>query len=233
MITPRQTRLVRVAGLRAFREVIGALSAGSRFAAAASRAVIVPTRGAAGQLQTTLGRQHPAGSLPLLLTRDQLYDTLHARLVDPPRRLSPFERDGLAQAAANHAAGAAPALPFQVRPGLVAEMLRFYDQLRRQSQQVKRFEELILEALGGVQGDRGAERMLLPDTVHRRHVPGIRTARRCHRRLRRTHASRASGPRARPRRRLAHVIVTVPDWIADPAGLFVADFDLLVPASSP
>ncbi|MGC4083126.1 MAG: hypothetical protein QM736_13710, partial [Vicinamibacterales bacterium] len=26
---------------------------------------------------------------------------------------------------------------------------------------------------------------------------------------------------------LAHVIVTVPDWIADPAGLFVADFDLL------
>ena len=35
-------------------------------------------------------------------------------------------------------------------------MLRFYDQLRRQSQQVKRFEELIDEALGADDVDRGA-----------------------------------------------------------------------------
>ena len=38
-------------------------------------------------------------------------------------------------------------------------MLRFYDQLRRQSQQVNRFEELIDEALGSDEVDRGAARM--------------------------------------------------------------------------
>ena len=40
-------------------------------------------------------------------------------------------------------------------------MLRFYDQLRRQSQQVDRFEELIEETLRrDAEFDRGAERML-------------------------------------------------------------------------
>src|SRR6185436_7864966 len=48
-----------------------------------------------------------------------------------------------------------------LRPGLVAEMLRFYDQLRRQRQQVARFEELLVETLQrDAELDRGAERML-------------------------------------------------------------------------
>ena len=38
-------------------------------------------------------------------------------------------------------------------------MLRFYDHLRRQSQQVKRFEELIDEALGSDDVDQAARRM--------------------------------------------------------------------------
>jgi hypothetical protein len=54
------------------------------------------------------------------------------------------------------AAGAVP--PFDVRPGLVAEMLRFTIQLRRQGRSVDRFEELLVESLGDT--DRGAARLL-------------------------------------------------------------------------
>jgi RecB family exonuclease len=226
VITPRRTRLVRVPDLQAFRSAIAVLNAGSRTGAAISRAVIVPTRGAAAQLRATLARLTPGEPHPLLLTREELYDVLHARLLDPPRRLDLFERDSLAQAAAHHAAGEVRDLPFKVRPGLVAEILRFYDQLRRQGQQVKRFEELILDALGGSQGDRGAERLLLQT----RFIAG--TFREYERRAAATGAcdehtlreALISRPTTVP---LAHAIVTLPDWIADPAGLFVADFNLL------
>jgi len=69
-----------------------------------------------------------------------MYDELHARLTQPPRRLTAFERGVIAQAAAREAMATEPDLPFRLRPGLVAEILRFYDLLRRQSQQVQRFE---------------------------------------------------------------------------------------------
>src|SRR5207245_10109016 len=88
------------------------------------------------------------GDGPFFVTRDELYDLLHARLANPPRRLTALERDVIAQAAARASAAKTPDLAFQLRPGLVAEMLRFYDHLRRQSQQVNRFQELIAEALG-------------------------------------------------------------------------------------
>src|SRR5262249_18258004 len=96
------------------------------------------------------------------VTRDEWYDALHARLANPPARLTPFARDAMAQAAAARAANETRELSFRLRPALVAEMLRFYDQLRRQSQQVKRFEELIVDALGGESQDidRGADRLL-------------------------------------------------------------------------
>ena len=46
-------------------------------------------------------------------------------------------------------------------PALSTEMLRFYDQLRRQSQRLERFHELIEETLGGGgAGDRGTDRLL-------------------------------------------------------------------------
>ena len=107
----------------------------------------MPTRTASRQLGATTA-----------VTRDELYDRLHGRLANPPRRLSTIERDVIAQAAAR-AASQDRTLAFRLRPGLVAEMLRFYDLLRRQSQQVKRFEELITEALGSSDIDRGAQRM--------------------------------------------------------------------------
>lgn len=179
------------------------------------------------QVRRNFAAADVAESLPLILTRDELYDVLHLRLASPPRRLSPFERDGIAQAAAMQAASDTPDLPFRIRPGLVAEILRFYDHLRRQSQQVRRFEELITEALGGGEdADRGADRMLRQTRFL------ARAFREYERRAEATgacdeHVLRdllIAHPAVHP---LTHIIVTMPDWIADPSGLFLADFDLL------
>jgi RecB family exonuclease/inactivated superfamily I helicase len=227
VITPRRTRLVRVPDLQTFRRAIAALcptEAGSSKTDA--RAIIVPTRAAARLLSRFMLRTSRADQPPDILTRAELYDSLHARLARPPRRLSAFERDAIAQAAARQAAAAEPSLAFRLRPGLVAEMIRFYDQLRRQSQQVNRFEELIAGPLGGAADDRGAGRLL----VQTRFL--ARAFREYERRAEETgavdeHALRVCllrDPFARP---LRHVVVTVADWIADRDGLWVADFDLL------
>jgi RecB family exonuclease len=213
VITPRRTRLVRVPGLPAFRSAIARLRA-SADATPQDTIVVVPTRSAARRL---LGA--PA------LTRDELYDQLGSRLSDPPRRLSALERDVIAQAAARAASGHVE-VSFRLRPGLVAEMTRFYDHLRRQSQRVNRFEELIEETLGSDELDHGAQRM-------RRQTRFLAAAFREYERLVREsggcdeHGLRErllAEPAARPVR---YVMVTVADWIADADGLYAADFDLL------
>ena len=225
MITPRRTRLVRVHDLHAFRRVIAALCQRDG-QGDGPRAVVVPTRAAARTLAHGLTASG-LSDLPPLLTRDQLYDTLHQRLRGGPRRLTTFERDAMAQASATEAASEGAALPFQIRPGLVAEMLRFYDHLRRQSQQVSRFEALIIEMLGGPAGDdRGVERLLQQTQF----LAG--TFRAYERRQRDSGALDEHGLRdllvAQPSSHpLRHLVVTTADWIADPTGLFVADFDLL------
>ena len=217
MITPRQTRLVRVADLHAFRTAIVQL-------ASAGTVVLVPTAAAARLLARQLA---PGSAVPM--TRDELYECLRLRLSNPPRLVSALERDVLAQAAARAVVARGGDIWFQLRPGLVGEMLRFYDLLRRHMQQVGRFQELIEQALGGadIQAiDRGAERM------HRQTRFLAETFREYQRRLDasggcdehtlrdRLLADAAANP-------LRHVLVTLPDWIADPDGLFVADFDLL------
>ena len=224
MITARRTRLVRVPDLHEFRRVISAVSAAAPDVPSRPvvSVIVVPTRGAARQLERA--GCPPAG----LVTRDQLYDLLRARLPNAPRRLDPFERDSLAQAAAQDAARQTPDLSFRLRPGLVAEMLRFYDQLRRQSQPTARFESLIVEALAGAAegGDRGAERLLRQT----RFVAG--TFRGYERRVAAIGAADEHGLRDRLMAEpldppVTRVMVTVADWIAEPDGLFVADFDLL------
>jgi RecB family exonuclease len=235
VITPRRTRLIRVADLHDFRRAIAALCAPAperspdqQSCALPARLVVVPTSGAATTLRLALGmRGIPADPSLALVTRDEIYDALHDRLPHPPRRLTAFERDAITQAAAMDAAREQGELPFQVRPGLVAEMLRFYDQLRRQSQLVVRFDELISNALGGGElDDRGADRLLrqtrfLARTfrLYEQRTAAVDAVDE-HRLRERLLEDAAAVP-------LAHVIVTVPDWIADPAGLFVADFDLL------
>jgi RecB family exonuclease len=217
---------VRVPELHAFRAAIAAL-VGVSDADADSEStarqpppiVVVPTRGAARQLHSRIGVSGRA------LTRDELYDALHARLADPPRRLTPLERDVIAQAAARASAERHPRLAFRLRPGLVAEMVRFYDQLRRQSQQVKRFEELLVEALGPDDFDRAAERMrvqtsFLADAF--RDYERMAAALGLDEHLLRDRL--IAEPAADPIRR---VVVTVADWIAEADGLYVADFDML------
>jgi RecB family exonuclease len=167
----------------------------------------------------------PAATPPFLLARDQLYDELHSRLDNPPRRLTQIERDTLAQAAA-HASARSVALPFHVRPGLVTEMLRFYDQLRRQSQRVDRFEELMAGSIGNETDDRGVERLLsqtrfLANAFRAYEEQAFRLGAHDEHMLReRLLADGARNP-------LRHIVVTVGDWIAEPGGLFPADFDLL------
>lgn len=230
MITPRQTRLVRASDLHEFRRSIPSLCRALDADERGASAVVVPTQAAAREL----ARSWPDADrgVPLLLTRDELYDELRARLRERPRPLSPFERDAIMQAAAADAARESGELPFRLRPGLVAEMLRFYDHLRRQSQQISRFQELIAEALGGDDSsDRGAARLLRQTRflVHafRGYEQRVLASGACDEHVLR--ARLLDEPVERP---LRHVIVTVPDWIADPAGLFVADFELLtrVPA---
>ena len=219
MITPRRTRLVRVPDLQAFRAAIVELSPHNQ---SARRVVLVPTGGAARQLRRTFGSQ----LAPELLTREQFYDALHQSLGKPPRRLTAYDRDVMVQAAARQASdtlGRSAAL----RPGLIAEILRFYDQLRRQARNVDRFEELLDEALSrDSEHDRGAERMLaqarfLAATFqgyeHRVEASGACDEHTLRERL-------IAEPAATP---IVHVIVTVGDWIADPGGLYLADFDLL------
>jgi RecB family exonuclease len=215
---------VRVPNLHAFRHAIAELCANpanpsNPKSLIPNPVVVVPSRGAASQLRLALEG-------PQFVTRDELYDHLHARLAAAPRRLGPLERDVMAQAAARAAADNGAELSFQLRPGLIAEILRFYDQLRRQSQQVKRFEELIEMALGSDDVDRATGRM-------RRQTRFLADAFRDYeRRLRESdgcdeHTLRErliAEPAADPVR---HVIVTVADWIADDQGLYVADFDLL------
>lgn len=225
MITPRRTRLIRVADLHTYRRVIAALASGT--SAPHDTAILVPTHAAATVLAETIGESASTLFSPAIVTRDGLYDDLHRRLLTAPRRLTVFERDAIAQAAAEEAAQRFDDLPFRIRPGLVAEVVRFYDQLKRQPQLVSRFESLITEALGGGDlDDRGAERLLrqtqfLSAAFHayeRRVVASDAVD---------EHALRSrliAQPSAQP---LLHLIVTVADWIAEPSGLHIADFELL------
>ena len=73
---------------------------------------------------------HGALAMPRLLTRDDLYDAWHrAARIDAPR-LSPLTREVLMGASARQASRVHRP-PFLLRPGLVAEMLRFHDQVAR------------------------------------------------------------------------------------------------------
>ena len=219
MITPRRTRLIRVPDLHEFRRTVAITSIQN----GAATIVVVPNRAAALQAERLV--EPLALFAPAFLTRDELYQELHRRSAFP-RLLTPFEREAIAHAAAREAFVLVPDLSFNLRPGLVAAMLRFYDQLRRQSQSVTRFGELIEEALGVDTGDRGAERMRRQTRFMVHALTGyeqrVAASGGCDEHLLRVRLMDAVVD-APPR----HIVVTVADWIADPDGLFVADFDLL------
>ena len=219
MITPRRTRLVRVPDLHAFRHAISGLSRAGVAERLASRIVLVPTRGAALQLRRTIGSEAPA-----LATREELYDLLHARLDGPHARLTAYERDVMVRSAVREVS---PGEAWRLRPGFIAEMLRFYDQLRRQARSVARLEELLDEALlNDAEHDRGAERMLaqthLLAATFRGYERRVQISGACDEHVLRELLM--DRPSSMP---IREIVVTLGDWIADPAGLYLADFDLL------
>ena len=162
---------------------------------------------------------------PTVLTRDDLYNLLNARLTEPLALLAACEREVILHSAAAEAIAAGTAPPFHLRPGLVAEMMRFYDQLRRQGQSVDRYEELLVEALDA-ESDRGAERLLRQTRFLAASYRGYEQ-RLAARSLVDEHVLRAHLIRNGAADPLRRVVVAVGDWIADPHGLFAADFDLL------
>ena len=135
---------------------------------AQSCAVIVPSAAAADELRRTLENHHlqtgassdRALCLPRLLTRAGWYDAMHARMPEPPRRLSELEREVLVGAAARDVARDIEP-PFRLRAGLLLEMLALYDDLRRRGSSVDTFERVLARELErDADSDRGAARLL-------------------------------------------------------------------------
>ena len=231
MITSRVTRLVRVPDFKAMRAAVEQQVA-RRDPSIRSTAVLVPTRGAAEELRVSL-RTALAGEaepfVPLeLVTRGELYERFHAALAGAPRLLSAPEREVLLRRAAREAGAAGSAPPFRLRPGLIVQMLDFYDELRRREKTLDDFERLATAPLAASASiDRGAERLLRQThflcaafSAFERHVAvsdGIDE-----------HGLRSLLLKGDvPQRAFQHVVITIPDRAADRRGLYGCDFDLL------
>jgi RecB family exonuclease len=163
---------------------------------------------------------------PDLTTARQLTLTLGERIDAGRRMFSAAEREvllGVACRAAQHA-GVEP--PFRLRPALIAEILRFYDELQRRQNSVDDFERRTLSQLEpGAAGDRGAERLV-------RQTRFLAAAFRAYEQQAIEHgldehqlrARLIATPALRPYR---HVVLTVSDIAFDSHGLFPAEWDLL------
>ena len=239
VVTPRRTRLVRAAGLRSWQRAI----VENAFSTAAledlrSRCVVVPTHAAAAALRRTMedarlgGRRSAAGAveattLPQIVTRAELYAVLYERTASVPAALSAFEREALLRRAARDVAAGGMPPPFRLRPGLLVEMLRFYDELRRRRKTIDDFDRLLTGDLASyAEYDRGAER-LLRQTRFLAAAFRAYEARAAHSGGSDEHTMRRILLERAAQRPIAHVIVTTGDEIADAGGLWPADFDLL------
>ena len=163
VITPRITRLVRVADLQSMHAFV-ARCAGT--AEARARAVIVPTRGAAEALRRTIEDLRVASLdaaviLPDLVTRGEFYRRLHAGVPGLPPQLTEFDREVIFRRAAQDTEAQGTPAPFRLRAGLIVEVLAFYDELRRRDRTVAAFARNMVESLEpNADTDRGAERLL-------------------------------------------------------------------------
>ncbi len=215
--------------------------------------LIVPSRAAAEQWRLTLERRllvegwhpplalqqalgHPAVggtrtavALPRLCTRDQLHEAWHrAARIDAPR-LSGLTREVLMGASARRAARDQRP-PFLLRPGLVAEMLRLFDQVTRLGHDPVAWLADVGEHLAAqADTDRGAERLLAQTgflrEAFRQYVERVTSTggvdeRALHAALRRSPHAWAS----------PHLIVSVGDHHAHREGLWPVDLELLARA---
>ena len=228
---------MRADGLRALHGALCAVACSGGAAEARRRVVIVPSRAAAHLLRQTLEAAQFGGApltedaalaLPDLLTRDDWYRRLHERAGFAERRLTPLEREVILAAAAREASGAGAPPPFRLRPGLIAEMLAFYDALRLQQTTVEAFERNVSADLErDLDTDRGARRLL---EQTRFLAAAFRT-------FEARIAATGALDEAALRRRLLepdvrsgfeHIVAAVGDRTAEPSGgLAPADFDLM------
>ena len=253
MTGARDVRLVRVPDLRAAQRAIALLSCAGEPIAARGRAVLVPTRHAALELRRSIERllllsrfevapdvldrlgldappePRAAVLLPFVLTRGGLYRHLHRSLGPAaPPLVTAAERDALLWRASDLAIAAGNGPPFTVRPGLVSEMLRLYDGVRRNKRSVDDFERVMLRALEpGADADRGAARLLSQTrylvSVFRGYESALAQAGTIDEHVLRPALLEAGGPPA-----FTHLVLTIADQAADPDGLWPADFDLLM-----
>lgn len=229
--TPRVTRLIRARDLRGFREAAIALACDGSPLDARDRLVVVPTRAAASHLRDgiearTFARRLHAVIVPDLVTPRELTERLAERLDTPHGMLSGAEREALLGSACRATREAGYEAPFEIRPGLIAEILRFYDELRFRRNSVDDFERRALYLLEpGASTDRGAERLV---SQTRFLSAAFREfERRIAEHGEDEHARRerlATTPASRPYR---HIVLTVTDGAFDPYGLLPADWDLL------
>ena len=163
-IDPQQRTIVRARDLAAFRAAIVDLALSDPPLSRRRRVVIVPTR-ASGELLRQTFESEPRGRLlPDLMTRADFFERLQDALPGRPRLASRLEREVLLERAARETAAARTWLngaPFHLRPGLVAEMLDFYDELRRRQRTVPRFARALFDQLRVERGtDRGSEGLI-------------------------------------------------------------------------
>jgi RecB family exonuclease len=231
-MTPR--RLVRTADLAGFRRAVARLALEGEALDARRRVVIVPTRASVELLRQTLertGRDAGRATIvwPDILTRDEWMARLHVTLPGSQRLLARVEREVLMGAAAARTARRARmgGSPFALRPGLVAVMLDFYDELQRRLRSVTRFRRALFEELNVERGsDRGSEGL-----IHQTAFLGLSFL--AYERAVRAagamdeHVLRARLLDERPAWPVDHVVVAVADHPTDPRGLWPADFDLL------
>jgi RecB family exonuclease len=231
VITPRTIRLVRAPSLHVFQHAIAETALAGDLERVRTTAVIVPTRAAAAELRRTLedARLQADGVcvLPDIVTRGDWYDRIRTALPETPRVLTEHEREAVLLAGSHEAItdGAVP--PFDLRAGLLQEMLALYDGLHRHGRNVDAFERLLLDELEPrAPFDRGAERVL-----RQTHFL-VAAFRSYERRVARAGAVDEHGLRARllsaaTPLRYRRIVVTVGDRGGEPGGLWPADFDLL------
>ena len=234
MITPRHIRLFPTPGLKAFQRTILTLIADADPWTVRRMAVLVPSGAAAMQLRYTIEDDMVEGArgpgvcvVPLLLTREGWYQELYDRSGEVIPLLAPAERHVLMLAAARQAAqhGAPP--PFKLRAGLIPAVISFYDDLMRHRRSVDAFERLITADLEpSLELDRGARRLHRQTTflasTFRRYESLLAERRRLD-----EHGVRRSVIAGAPVDSLTRVVVTLPDHVGDPTGLWPADYNLL------
>ena len=231
MIAPRLTRLVRVPDLASFRRALIDRAAAGTLADIRRRAIIVPSHAAAEQLRRTIEDTRlvtgPAAVvLPSIVTRDGWRAALHAALPGAVPAVDAFEREVLLRAACRSAAAGGAPPPFTIRPGLVTEMLAFYDGVRRHGRTVADFERVATTALErDAETDRGAARML-EQTRFLAAAFRVYEAMLAGRGLLDEHGLTAAVLDA-PTSPFSHVVVAVGDRAGEAGGLWPSDFDVL------